>query len=1226
MIDQRLFFLFSFLFACQLNAQQLAQKNFDHYTTANGLSHNHVTGLMQDTTGYVWISTLSGFNRFNGSQFVQFHSSNSSLSPASEVHAGINWLNKPQLGFYNSGLHIVNTKTGSSRNLFVPYYRRQYQYKFNMVEKAMGDADGSIYILTRSGFYHFDKKDSLLFRFDYYSEADVPSAHFFFGREILWLDEARLLIVSVNGLYIYNKKEKKVNKMEAGDCPLLDEFFDYATSYYIFFQHKPGKIFVLKSLSDSIVYIDIAKNKKVYSPTPFKPLMNELHYRSRLLPVNDSVFYVTGHNTGFYKMELNCTTGKIKFHSEKFFSNYQCTALLYDSKSKLWVGTNKGLFHYNESRSRIQVAAMPQTVEDAFPNIVFSKVFVTANKLYAGTYNFGNLLVYNKSILEFTSNESFGAFREKTGKSVNVYSIIQAAPSTLMLATNGPLMLLNTQTAKWQFLSPPTWKDDRDWAGELFKDSKDNIWVSSGKIYLYNHVKKQFDFIPQEVLEQQQIRQPETIREDTEGNIWMAGHGLSRYNTKLQRFDLRIDSFPFIKMPDKQVSAMVIDKKRSEIWFNSKDNGLVSYNINTGRFRHFTTANNLPNNNIASLFILNDKLWIAGLSGLACMELSDCTITGFGKEDGFPDMPIINRSNFFYDSSAQQLYIGFSKAIVRFNPAALLQKKSSPHVFIESIAINEQPTYLPPQKITTSWKETEIKITIGTINFSDAGSQRFAYRILKRDSTAWIETGTQASFSISNLSPGTHTIQVKCFSATNRWPGQVRELQLVVLPPLWQKSWFIFMATAIVLALIYILIGWRTNLARRKEMIKTQIEKLKADDYKAQFELEQITNYFSSSLADKKTEEEVLWDVSRNLIGRMNYEDCIIYLWNGDKTKMLQKAAYGPKGKPEVISANIFEVLPGQGIVGHVIESGQPLLIHDTRKDSRYRVDDEFRLSELCVPIIHNNELLGVIDSEHHQPHYFSERDIKILTTIATLLGNKLKQIESEQTLEAKQKELAGINEQLAEARLAALQAQMNPHFVFNALNSIKRMILDADNDKASRYLSKFALMIRMTLEHSKEIFVTLDENIEYIKAYLQMEQLRFDDSFTYHLSVDENLDTAEVLIPSMMIQPLVENAIWHGLMHTEGEKKIRLAFCQCQNKITCTVEDNGIGIRQSEAFREAHRPLHRSVGLQNLQNRIKIMNEKYNLDCSLQLTDLKDSDKNGSGTRVVLQFNSINI
>ena len=541
--------------------------------------------------------------------------------------------------------------------------------------------------------------------------------------------------------------------------------------------------------------------------------------------------------------------------------------------------------------------------------------------------------------------------------------------------------------------------------------------------------------------------------------------------------------------------------------------------------------------------------------------------------------------------------------------------------------INGQKNYfLPAESITTSWQNNEIQVTIGSINFSDGYSQSFAYRILKDSFTHWQQLGNQPSFSISNLSPGTYRIQVKCSSLNNRWPTQIKEISIVVLPPFWMERWFIALLASIIFMLTYLFVQWRIDTIRKNEEEKTHIQKLKADDYKNQFELEQISNYFSSSLAGKKTEEEVLWDVTHNLMGRLNYEDCIIYLWNEDKTKMVQRAAYGPKGKPEIISENVFEVLPGQGIVGQVIETRQPILVNDTRKDSRYRVDDAFRLSEVSVPIIHNDELLGVLDSEHSLPNYYSERDIKILTTIATLIGNKLKQIESEQSLEAKRKELASINEQLAEARLAALQAQMNPHFVFNALNSIKRMILDSDNERASRYLSKFALMIRMTLEHSKDIFVTLDENIEYLKAYLEMEQLRFDDSFSYNILISESIDQSETAIPSLMIQPLVENAIWHGLMLADGDKKIMIAFTQHENKIICTIEDNGIGIHQSEKLKEINKTPHRSHGLENLQKRIKIMNEKYDTECSLEITDLEDICKDRSGTRVVLRFNIVNM
>jgi ligand-binding sensor domain-containing protein len=139
----KLIFFVGLLVAQQLKAQ-LQERNFVHYTTADGLSHNTVTGLAQDARGYMWITTAAGLNRFDGQRFLQFHSSNDSLSPASEFSSGSVWLNKDLLALYNSGLHIINTKTNERRNLFIPYYRQQLQYKFNMIIAALGDEQRAV--------------------------------------------------------------------------------------------------------------------------------------------------------------------------------------------------------------------------------------------------------------------------------------------------------------------------------------------------------------------------------------------------------------------------------------------------------------------------------------------------------------------------------------------------------------------------------------------------------------------------------------------------------------------------------------------------------------------------------------------------------------------------------------------------------------------------------------------------------------------------------------------------------------------------------------------------------------------------------------------------------------------------------------------------------------------------------------------------------------------------
>jgi sensor histidine kinase YesM len=163
-------------------------------------------------------------------------------------------------------------------------------------------------------------------------------------------------------------------------------------------------------------------------------------------------------------------------------------------------------------------------------------------------------------------------------------------------------------------------------------------------------------------------------------------------------------------------------------------------------------------------------------------------------------------------------------------------------------------------------------------------------------------------------------------------------------------------------------------------------------------------------------------------------------------------------------------------------------------------------------------------------------------------------------------------------------------------------------------------------MDQSKEIFASLHENKEYLESYLEMEKLRFDNSFTFQILVDEDIeeDDEDIMIPTLMIQPLAENAIWHGLLHLKGEKKLSIRFSRQENAIICSIEDNGIGILESERLKQFNKTPHKSVGLDNLRNRIKVMNEKYNARCELRITDLGSTDKNRTGTRVVLSFNVI--
>lgn len=216
-------------------------------------------------------------------------------------------------------------------------------------------------------------------------------------------------------------------------------------------------------------------------------------------------------------------------------------------------------------------------------------------------------------------------------------------------------------------------------------------------------------------------------------------------------------------------------------------------------------------------------------------------------------------------------------------------------------------------------------------------------------------------------------------------------------------------------------------------------------------------------------------------------------------------------------------------------------------------------------------------------------------------------------------KKEAGLKQKIAEAEMMAMRAQMNPHFVFNSLNSIREMILCNENKEASHFLGKFAGLIRTTMDQSGRPFVTLRNTIDHLTRYIEMEQIR-NGEFTSRILADDDLDQDEVLLPSMLIQPFVENALWHGTTAARKNIDIRIDFKKQGEQLLCVIEDDGIGIRQSLKNRINGSKTHHSVGIENITNRIRLLNEKYHLSSSVHIYDKADLE-NHTGTGTIVQL-----
>ena len=217
-------------------------------------------------------------------------------------------------------------------------------------------------------------------------------------------------------------------------------------------------------------------------------------------------------------------------------------------------------------------------------------------------------------------------------------------------------------------------------------------------------------------------------------------------------------------------------------------------------------------------------------------------------------------------------------------------------------------------------------------------------------------------------------------------------------------------------------------------------------------------------------------------------------------------------------------------------------------------------------------------------------------------------------------KALIAIKKKNKEIALQSLRREMNPLFIFNSLNSVNQFISQNKELEANKYLTSYSNLMRNIMENSNKDFVTLSSEVEQLKKYLDLEHLRFQDKFDFEILVDENLDQETTFIPNMIIQPHLENAIWHGLRYLENKGFLHLKFELNNKKVVVTIDDNGIGLTKSNELKTVNQMVHKSVGLENTKQRISLLNDLYKTNITFEIKE-KSLPKIGTIVEIVFPF-----
>jgi len=213
------------------------------------------------------------------------------------------------------------------------------------------------------------------------------------------------------------------------------------------------------------------------------------------------------------------------------------------------------------------------------------------------------------------------------------------------------------------------------------------------------------------------------------------------------------------------------------------------------------------------------------------------------------------------------------------------------------------------------------------------------------------------------------------------------------------------------------------------------------------------------------------------------------------------------------------------------------------------------------------------------------------------------------------------MNRKISEITQANLRQQMNPHFIFNTLNSIQYYMYQHDKISTNNYLTKFSSLMRKVLDNSQHTSVPLSDELSALNLYLELEAIRFRDKFDYRIKIDEDIDPLMYKVPTMLIQPYVENSIIHGLIPMEGKGTVSIDLKLQNNSILCTIEDNGIGRDASREKNKAREGNHNSLGTRITESRLDLVNELYGTSLCVEYTDLKNENGEPAGTRVEMHI-----
>ena len=1172
-------------------AQDIA---FFHLSKEDGLSDNRVSGVVMDKNGLLWVSTSEGLNCYDGYKVKRFYKEEyPSLQNNNILRMTCDEMNRLWIHFVDKSITMLDENRKFHTISIID------DGKPVVIDFLLPYTSRGILLLSGSRLYSPDKKNPLkINRLKWNEDSSLNNK---FVRINIW-DKDKLVFSGNNRLCLFD-----VTNLKVLHCLTIPAILAAV-------KLNDEEALITTGNNDKLCKVNFKARKIVKSYGHLKDQFGDkmMIYPRSIYHLRDDQFIFTSAYAGLYLFDAGKETLFRYKHDPvdpKSISANNTTFLFSDTSGYFFITSNSsGLNYFNKDHylAKWQPAFREEKTGKIFDGYVNCINQSRDGHIWLGTQS--SLIEWNRE----NNNVHFHPYGKINGQQLEgteeVRAICIDKRGRMWIGLNrfGVIVMDNNKEVI-KYLN--TDEKNNALSGNLILDIKE---APDGKIWIATS--QGLNIVDPDNLQVNKInanRYLQILNKKACQYIWFQNQTEAWIGTTDGAYMIKTDEESYHVFDKKNglyndnVSCITGDNK-GNIYIGT-DAGL--YIMNDGKIVAFHNRTNGLRSNKCEGLLLDDNgyVWIGNNTSLVCYDPVGKTFTAYDNGAGLSNAGF--RANSFFKNNEKEILWGSDRGVNYFYPERLRKLQLPLKPMVNSVTTSDSSYWLAESKhLILPWPRNSVTFSFSAIDLYGSENINYKYKLDGADDTWKIISGAR-EIQYSGLPFGNYTFRLMATKDGHQWIEAKNTVSVTILAPWWQSAWFITSGIMIVL------LAGGSIIYRRNRKIKDQQERI---------EIEQAINYFASSMYEQTTVDEILWDVTRNCISRLHFEDCVIYLVDENRNCLIQKAAWGPKTTAENKIVNPIEIPIGQGVVGTTAASGKAVIINDTSKDERYIVDDLRRFSEITVPIIYNGKTLGIIDSEHSRKNFFNQRHLSILTTIASLCANKLVRVMAETERQKAQLKLLNNQRITAEAQLKSLRLQMNPHFLFNSLNSIQQIILTGDEKAATLYLSKFSRLLRLVLSHSDKEKVTLKEEIETLKLYVELESLRFKQSFHYEITCDETIDTDEIKIPTLLIQPFVENAIWHGLLHKEGSRFLTIKFTEdSKENIICLIKDNGIGRKASKKMNG--QKSHESKGIAVAEQRLKTYNKQHFLKSKVSIEDLKDIQGNALGTKVTLTLPLLN-